>query len=116
MTAGEWAFGRKKVALTQAQAARSLHISQPYLSQLEKGTRLAPRGLAKRAMDLYKLPPTVLRVGQPDSERAVQSRPDLLQNELAALGYPGFAHVRLSSTRNPAERSRPRHDEVAKRT
>jgi transcriptional regulator with XRE-family HTH domain len=103
MTAAHWILGRKKVAFTQAQAARALQISQPYLSQLEKGTRLAPVELTRRAMDLYDLPPTVLPVRPPDPERTMLARPDLLQDELAALGYPGFAHGRSESTRNPAE-------------
>lgn len=103
MTATQWRLGRKGTSLTQAQAARALHISQPYLSQLEKGTRIAPRDLARRAMDLYTLPPTVLPVRQPDPERAILGRPDFLQNELASLGYPGFARVSSRSTRNPAE-------------
>ena len=62
MTAKHWVRGRKILKLKQAQAATALHISQPYLSQLEKGTRVATPDLVRRAMDLYRLPPTVLPV------------------------------------------------------
>ncbi len=53
-------------------------------------------------MDLYRLPPTVLPVCQPNAERVLLG-PDVLQDELAALGYPGFAHVGSKNMRNPAE-------------
>jgi transcriptional regulator with XRE-family HTH domain len=101
MTGEQWELGRKSLKLKQVQAASALHISQPYLSQLERGTRVAAPELVRRAMGLYKLPPTVLPVPQP--EEAIAPRPDLLEKELAALGYPGFAHVRSKQTRNPAE-------------
>ena len=101
MTGEQWVLGRRKVGMTQAQAARALQISQPYLSQLEKATRPATPDLALRAMNLYRLPPTVLPV--PEPEQAIVSRPDLLEEELATLGYPGFAHVPSKRMRNPAE-------------
>lgn len=101
MTAKHWVRGRKILKLKQAQAATALHISQPYLSQLEKGTRVATPDLVRRAMVLYRLPPTVLPV--PQAEEAIAVRPDILEKELAALRYPGFAHVRSRHTRNPAE-------------
>jgi transcriptional regulator with XRE-family HTH domain len=100
MTFQKWLLGRKQSNLTQVQAASALGISQPYLSQLEKGTRAATPDLARRAMALYGLSPTVLPVSEPEPN-AVE--PNCLQKELAALGYPGFAHVRSDAPRNPAE-------------
>ena len=101
MTAAEWTTGRKKAGLTQVTAARSLGVSQPYLSQLEKGLRVASDALARRGARLYKLPPTVLPLPATQNVRDVS--PNDLQRRFAALGYPGFEHVRSSAVTNPAE-------------
>lgn len=89
---------------SQAQAATRLAVSQPYLAMLESGRRrLTPR-LARRAMRVYDLPPTVL----PPSELAPPGqRMDAqgLANDLAALGYPGFAYLRPRTwkPKNPSD-------------
>src|ERR1700722_5891058 len=101
MTAGQWTTGRNKTGLTQAPAARSLNVSQPYLSQLETGLRTASAQLARKATRLYKLPPTALPLPEPFAPQP--GRPDDLQNQLASLGYPGFEHVRAKQASNPAE-------------
>jgi len=101
MTAEQWTKGRNKSGLTQVMAARSLKVSQPYLSQLETGLRTAGAPLARKAARLYKLPPTALPL--PELFVAQQSRPDDLQNRLASLGYPGFEHLRARQTSNPAD-------------
>lgn len=104
MTAEQWKTGRCEAGLTQVQAAEILEVSQPYLSQLEKGLREASRELACKAAQLYELPPTALPLAEPvDSCEA--ARPDELQRELALLGYPGFEHARASGKvlSNPAE-------------
>ena len=101
MTAAEWTTGRTKAGLTQVTAARSLGVSQPYLSQLEKGLRVASDDLARRAARLYKLPPTVLPLPATQNVRDVS--PNELQRRFAALGYPGFEHVRSGAATNPAE-------------
>ena len=101
MTAQQWTAGRNKSGLTQVAAARSLNVSQPYLSQLETGLRTASAQLARKAARLYKLPPTALPLPEPFAPRP--GRPDDLQNQLASLGYPGFEHVRARQTSNPAE-------------
>lgn len=101
MTADQWTAGRNKSGLTQVTAARSLNVSQPYLSQLETGLRTASAQLARKAARLYKLPPTALPLPEPFAPHP--SRPDDLQNQLASLGYPGFEHVRARQTSNPAE-------------
>jgi transcriptional regulator with XRE-family HTH domain len=101
MTAEQWTTGRKKRGLTQVAAARSLNVAQPYLSQLETGLRTASARLARKAAGLYKLPPTALPLPEPFAPQP--SRPDVLQNQLASLGYPGFEHLRVRQTSNPAE-------------
>ena len=101
MTADQWTTGRNKRGLTQVAAARSLNVSQPYLSQLEAGLRTASAHLARKAARLYKLPPTALPLSEPFAP--YPGRPDDLQNQLASLGYPGFEHMRAGQTSNPAE-------------
>jgi transcriptional regulator with XRE-family HTH domain len=92
--------GRERVGLTQVQAAKRLRVSQPYLSLLESGKRAVTRRVARAAGKVYSLPPTVLPVAArpvratPDASRAVRA--------LAALGYPGYAHVKPGSPANPA--------------
>jgi transcriptional regulator with XRE-family HTH domain len=100
MTAAQWKTGRKKAGFTQVTAARSLGVSQPYLSQLEKGLRSASAELARKATVLFKLPPTALPLSEP-LPRGLP--PDGLQRKLASLGYPGFEHVRSGVVSNPAE-------------
>jgi transcriptional regulator with XRE-family HTH domain len=84
---------------SQQQAAARLGVSQGYLSLLESGRRSAAP-LARKLMEVYDLPPTVLPV---DNVRDTAS-PEFLAHELASLGYPGFAHLRGRAKRaNPAE-------------
>src|SRR6185295_10579315 len=101
MTAEQWKTGRKKVGLTQVAAARSLNVSQPYLSQLETGLRAASAELARKATKFYELPATALPLPEPLKAKSVP--PDDLQRKLASLGYPGFEHVRFKAASNPAE-------------
>jgi DNA-binding XRE family transcriptional regulator len=100
MTAEQWTEGRDKSGLTQVAAARSLKVSQPYLSQLETGLRTASAQLARKAARLYRLPPTALPLPEPFAPHP--NRPEDLQNQLASLGYPGFEHLRARQTTNPA--------------
>lgn len=100
MTAEQWKTGRKEAGLTQVEAAHSLAVSQPYLSQLESGLRAAGAGLVRKAAKLYKLPPTALPLSEPADAKAGTS--DDLQRQLASLGYPGFEHVRSKAASNPA--------------
>src|SRR5215831_14822508 len=86
-------------AWSQQEAAGRLGVSQAYLSLLESGRRSAVP-LARRLMQMYDLPPTVL----PVLEVRENVTPEFLANELASLGYPGFAHLRGKAKRvNPAE-------------
>ena len=100
MTVPQWATGRQNARLTQVEAATALGISQPYLSQLENGSRIGSPVLVRKAVALYGLPPTALPLPEPREPGAVG--PDGLQRELAALDYPGFAHVLPEEKSNPA--------------
>lgn len=90
---------RRERGWSQQQAAARLGVTQPYLSMLEGGRRsLEP--LARRLMQVYALPPTVL----PVHEVREKVTADFLAHGLALLGYPGFAHLRGGAKRvNPAE-------------
>ena len=100
MTAAQWKTGREKAGLTQVVAARALDVSQPYLSQLETGLRVASAELERKAAKLYELP-AALPLSESLNVRG--GAPDELQRKLAALGYPGFEHVRSKAVSNPAE-------------
>jgi transcriptional regulator with XRE-family HTH domain len=101
MTAAQWKTGRENAGLTQVEAAHSLKVSQPYLSQLETGLRVASAKLARKAAKLFELSPTALPLPDPLDVQGV--KPDELQRKLASLGYPGFEHVRSAAMSNPAE-------------
>jgi len=101
MTARQWKTGREKTGLTQVEAARSLGVSQPYLSQIETGVRVASAELARRAAKVYRLPPSALPLPEPLEVQELS--PNDLQRKLASLGYPGFEHVRSKTPSNPAE-------------
>jgi len=96
-------FARQQRGWSEVEAARRLGVSQSYLSMLETGERrLTPR-LARKAMRVYDLPPTVLPVSRaPQTVRKLNAQ--ALAEQLAALGYPGFAHLHSrAQVRNPAE-------------
>jgi transcriptional regulator with XRE-family HTH domain len=93
---------RKAAGLTQAGAARKLGVSQPYLSLLEAGHRELPARLARKAVTLYRLPPTALPLHRHRTNPA-KADAQTLTEQLSALGYPGFAHVPARRACNPAE-------------
>src|SRR5581483_8273545 len=100
MTARQWVTARQTAGLTQVQAARALTISQPYLSQLENGIRIAPPTLLQKAIDLYNVSPTAFPL--PDAAQFTAVAPSRIERDLASLGYPPFAHVRSAHRHNPA--------------
>lgn len=90
---------RRKLGLTQGDVANRLGVTQAYVSMLEAGKRPVPAGLAPRLMRLYRLRPTVL----PLVKAPKHADPGSLARQLAALGYPGFAHFRAAARKvNPA--------------
>lgn len=85
---------------TQQVAAARLGVTQAYFSMLENGERKPSSMLARKLMRGYGLSPTVL----PVSDTLLNTTPVFMARELAALGYPGFAHLRRGSKKvNPAE-------------
>jgi len=101
MSGRELRTGRERRGWTQTYAAERLGVSQPYLALLEGGRRNLPPRLASRAVRVLNLSPACL----PVRLQAPLSRVDAnqLAQELAALGYPGFAYLRGGWKRNPAE-------------
>ncbi len=94
---------RRERDWTQAEAAGRLGVSQPYLSLLESGKRHLPLALARRARRVYRLAPTVLLPVALSPERPLPDN-QAVAEELAALGYPGFAYLRgRRRLKNPAE-------------
>ncbi len=90
---------RRKLGLTQREAADRLGVTQAYVSMLEAGKRTLSASLAPKLMKLYKLQPTVLPLGKVQKHAG----PDSLARRLASLGYPGFAHLRTRTRKvNPA--------------
>lgn len=101
MSTNELRSVRKVKGLTQAKAAERLGVSQAYVAMLERGKRkLTPR-LARRAVRVYGLPPTAV----PPSDELTKRGANELAEDLAGLGYPGFAYMRSPrwTPRNPAE-------------
>lgn len=99
MKAHQLKAGRVRAGLTQVQAARRLGVSQPYLSQLERGDRAVTDDLARRAATAYGLPATAWPLPEDTARRGMD--PGRLARQLAGLGHPGFAHLRGEKA-NPA--------------
>lgn len=87
---------------TQQQAAEKLEVTQAYLSMLEHGHRVLPYSLARKAVEVLQASPTALPLRLP-AFGSPSSSSEKLRAELAALGYPGFAHLRGRGRHNPAE-------------
>jgi transcriptional regulator with XRE-family HTH domain len=106
MNGEELKEARLRRGWTQQEVAERLEVTQAYLSMAERGRRVLPRGLARKAVALLHAPPTALPLRE--EEVGARSDSDKLRLELVALGYPGFAHVRgpdarVRRRRNPAE-------------
>ena len=86
---------------TQQQVAERLEVTQAYLSMLEHGRRVLPYSLARKAAETLHASPTALPLRTENFGTLLGS--EKLRAELAALGYPGFAHLRGKVRRNPAE-------------
>jgi transcriptional regulator with XRE-family HTH domain len=90
--------GRVSANLTQVTAATRLGVSQPYLSQLERGLRQVTPKLARAAAHVYGLPPTALAL----PAEAPTTLPSRLPHRLAALGYEPYGYLRKGVADNPA--------------
>jgi transcriptional regulator with XRE-family HTH domain len=103
MTGQELKVARKAKGWNQDELAARLGVTQAYVSMVEKGRRLLPYGMARRAAELLQAPPTALPLADSDERISAFSEDERLAGELAALGYPAFSHLRRRSRRNPAE-------------
>jgi transcriptional regulator with XRE-family HTH domain len=101
MTGTELREARRKTGWTQVETAEKLGVTQAYLSMLESGRRSMPAALARLAVEALHATPTALPLRQQLLEMPAES--EKLSMQLAALGYPGFAHLRSKARRNPAE-------------
>ena len=94
---------RQRRGWDQKEAAQRLGVSQPYFSMLERGERPLTPALARKAARVFRLPPTALPVSGLPSSPARNEMQELAE-DLAVLGYPGFAYLRGSRRKkNPAE-------------
>src|ERR1700682_4488149 len=92
---------RKRQGLTQQQAAQMLHVTQGYLSMLEREKRPVPEHLVNSFRDTYVLSPLTLPLQESSSWRGLDV--SALAREVAAAGYPGFSYMATKPSRNPAE-------------
>jgi len=103
MRAGDLRAERRRRGWGQVEAAARLGVSQPYLAMLESGRRRLTPGLARKVVAAYGLPPAELPVPAAfnPAERVDAQR---LMEDLAKLGYPGFAYARTGvRSKNPAQ-------------
>lgn len=106
MNGQELKEARLRKGWTQRQAAGKLGVTQAYLSMLERGRRVLPYRLARKAVEVLQAPPTALPLRVATFGLPFGSRPgssEKLRTELARLGYPGFTHLRGRRRNNPAE-------------
>jgi transcriptional regulator with XRE-family HTH domain len=102
MTGEQLRRARINAGRSQIQASADLGVSQTYLSLLEKGLRYLTPTVAKKAARVFRLPPTAIPLVA-DLWKVPPARNEQLAADLAALGYPGLAHIKPGRSRNPAE-------------
>jgi len=94
---------RKQSKLTQAHAARELGVTQAYLSLLEHGERPLTENLREKAVRAFHLPVTELPLRNDLAKAPPSTNGEELAADLAALGYPGFSHLKPANAKNPVE-------------
>lgn len=104
MTGEQLLSGRELKGWNQEHSASKLGVSQPYLSFLERGVRLVPEKLARKAARVYGLSAIALPMRTAWDE-VRPAREDDLTADLAVLGYTGLAHLAPARRRmkNPAD-------------
>lgn len=95
-------IGRLSRNWEQSEAAAKLKVSQPYLSLLETGKRPITKKIARRAVSIFKLPPSVLPFENSAEISQTKTDENTLSSNIAALGYPKFSHLKKSVKVNPA--------------
>lgn len=103
MTGQDLRNARRRRGWTQHHAAQKLGMTQAYLSMLESGRRAISRSATRRVLRTLDVPPTTLPL--PDQLQRPAAPNELLRDDLAALGYPGFAYLQHTRRmqRNPAQ-------------
>lgn len=99
MTGLDLKHARKNRKLTQVDLAHRLGVSQTYVALLESGHRSVPDHLARKLVRLLAMTPAALPL--PTDPFSVPH--DRLAEQLGAVGYPGFAHLRATRKRHPLE-------------
>ena len=94
--------GREERGWTQQEAASRLGVSQAYLSLMEQGRRRVPEKLARKAANTFRLSAVTLPT-QTGWDAVQHKNEDALAADFAALGYPGFSHLRRRRKKNPVE-------------
>ena len=84
---------RKSRGWSQAEAARHLRVSQPYLSLLEAGERPLTPHLRRLLLQRLKLPPTVLPLPASLDDWPPFTN-EAFVRYLSALGYPPYSYVK----------------------
>ena len=103
MRANDLRAERRKRDWGQVEAAARLGVSQPYLAMLETGKRALTPALARKVVAAYGLPLVELPVPT-DFNPAERVDAQRLMEDLAKLGYPGFAHARTPvRSKHPAQ-------------
>jgi transcriptional regulator with XRE-family HTH domain len=100
MTGTQLKNARQTAACTQQEASQKLGITQAYLSMVERGNRPVSSELACKAAKIFEVPATALPITDSDTRLRDDSS---LASALAALGYPGFAHLKAVARTNPAD-------------
>jgi len=100
MTGAELKNARKTSSWTQAQAAARLGVTQAYLSMVERGERTVSSELASRTIEVFEVPATALPLAEYQTR---VHNAGFFQTMLGSLGYPGFAYMRGSVRKNPAQ-------------
>jgi transcriptional regulator with XRE-family HTH domain len=94
MTGSQLYAARVGKGWTQVRTCAALHVSQPYLSLMERSLREVPDAVARRAAKVFNMPAETLSLRDHTNDK------DWPQ-ALAALGYPGYAYLR-GRKQNPA--------------
>jgi transcriptional regulator with XRE-family HTH domain len=102
MTGRDLKKGRLQKGWTQEEAAARLGVSQPYFSLLEKELRRVPEKLARKAATVFRLSAVTLPFETTRNRPQTETENDLAL-DLAALGYPGFSHLKGGRKKNPAQ-------------
>ena len=94
---------RRRQTWSQQELADRLGLSQSYVAMLENGDRKLAPSLVRKVARLLKLPPTVLPHSLSEKSSTRETAQSLAE-QLASLGYPGFAYLRTRLVkRNPDE-------------